>query len=162
MKLFKTFKNSKAFTLIELLVVIAVLGILAAAVLVAINPANKINSAKNATVRSDLSSFGSTASVFNTDTGSSTCTGGGSYPSNTGAAQTMVSPCAGTFPATTYTVKTGPASCAPNTAIPCTSIAFQGTALSDGVIDASTNAFWCWRSTTGLISQTTAALCTAP
>lgn len=49
MKLF-----SKGFTLIELLIVIAIIGILAAGITIAINPAQKINAAKNARVKSDL------------------------------------------------------------------------------------------------------------
>jgi len=51
MKLF----SKKGFTLIELLVVIAVLGVLAAAVVAAINPVAKINSAKDADTKSDIS-----------------------------------------------------------------------------------------------------------
>lgn len=46
--------SQKAFTLIELLIVIAVLGVLAAAVVAAINPVQKINKAKDSTVKSDM------------------------------------------------------------------------------------------------------------
>ncbi len=53
------FKNLslKGFTLIELLVVIAVLGVLAAAVVAAINPLSKIQSAKDSNLKSDVSAI---------------------------------------------------------------------------------------------------------
>lgn len=44
----------KGFTLIELLIVLAIMGVMAAAVLLAIDPAAKIKSAKDATVKSDM------------------------------------------------------------------------------------------------------------
>src|SRR3989344_8645750 len=75
------FSFQKGFTLIELLIVIAILGVLAAAVLVAINPGQRIASARNARVRADLANLGNLANVFNADTGlSATCASGGSYP----------------------------------------------------------------------------------
>lgn len=45
---------SKGFTLIELLVVIAILGVLAVGLIAAINPADKINSAGDSRVLSDI------------------------------------------------------------------------------------------------------------
>ena len=57
-------KNSKGFTLIELLLVIAVLGVLAAAVLTAINPIAKINAAKDATMKSDISQLANAISAY--------------------------------------------------------------------------------------------------
>jgi len=62
MKLF----NRKGFTLIELLVVIAVLGVLAAAVITAINPLGKINAAKDANVKSDISGIASALQSYYT------------------------------------------------------------------------------------------------
>ena len=58
--------SSKGFTLIELLVVIAVLGILATAVLVAINPTAKLNSAKDATVKSDMGQLANAIQAYYT------------------------------------------------------------------------------------------------
>ena len=45
--------NEQGFTLIELLIVIAVIGVLAAALLVAINPLEQLNRAKDAGAKSD-------------------------------------------------------------------------------------------------------------
>ncbi len=152
------FSSRKGFTLIELLVVIAIIGILAAAVLVAINPGQRIASSRNATVRSDLNAIGNQANIFNTDTGLvSSCASGGSYANAFG--QTV---CTKVFMAapkdptgTPYVYKATPASCDGNTVgIACTAISVQGPAFSDGVIDASTNKLWCWRSATGTIVQT--------
>lgn len=66
MKITALKKLQKGFTLIELLVVIAVLGILAAAVLVAINPAAKIQSAKDVNVKNDLSQVVSALQAYYT------------------------------------------------------------------------------------------------
>jgi prepilin-type N-terminal cleavage/methylation domain-containing protein len=44
----------KGFTLIELLITVAIIGILSAAVLVGINPLQKINQANDAKVKSDV------------------------------------------------------------------------------------------------------------
>lgn len=46
--------KSKGFTLIELLIVIAVLGILAAAILIAIDPIDRINAGNDAKVQTDI------------------------------------------------------------------------------------------------------------
>ena len=164
------FSFQKGFTLIELLIVIAILGILAVAILVAINPGQRIAAARNSRVRSDLANLGSAANIFNTDTGLSTdCVGGGSYPSSFN--QTV---CNAKFPASpispsgsAYTYKKIPgaqaqpaiAACAPNTAIPCTAISIEGPAYSDGFISTTTSNMWCWRSATGTITQSTAAIC---
>jgi prepilin-type N-terminal cleavage/methylation domain-containing protein len=56
----------KGFTLIELLVVIAVLGVLAAVLVAAINPMAKINSAKDAAVRSAIGQLANAISAYYT------------------------------------------------------------------------------------------------
>jgi type IV pilus assembly protein PilA len=171
--LLKRLSSSKGFTLIELLVVIAIIGVLAAAVLVAINPGQRIAATRNARIRSDLNNMGNAANIFNTDMGlNPNCIGGGSYPSllavPPATAQSIV--CAIGNPAITYmlapvaptsvyTLEKTPGACVPNTATPCTAIALQGPAYSDGVIDATSNNIWCWRSSSGQIAQTTDALC---
>jgi prepilin-type N-terminal cleavage/methylation domain-containing protein len=78
MKLFsKSFR--KGFTLIELLIVIAILGVLAAAVLIAINPAAKIQAAKDSTVKSDMGQLVNTLQAYFTGAGNQL------YPANLAA-----------------------------------------------------------------------------
>lgn len=57
-------KLLSAFTLVELLIVIAVMGVLAGAVLVSINPADKLAQASDAKVQSDLSQVVSAVSTY--------------------------------------------------------------------------------------------------
>lgn len=68
MKLFniKKFSISKGFTLIELLLVIAIMGILAAAIMTAIDPIKKINSAKDSTLKSDLGQIANAIAAYYT------------------------------------------------------------------------------------------------
>lgn len=61
--------SSKGFTLIELLIVIAVIGVLAAGVLVAIDPAAKIKSAKNSNVKSDMGQIVNALQAYYTGAG---------------------------------------------------------------------------------------------
>jgi prepilin-type N-terminal cleavage/methylation domain-containing protein len=164
----KNFKSSKGFTLIELLIVIAIIGILAAALLVALNPGQRIAASRNARVRSDLVELGNNANLFNTDSGlNATCVGGGSYP-NTLLGQTVcgakfvVAPLNPSGLAYAVAVAGSAANCAPNTANPCTSIAISGPAYADGVVDIVNNgAFWCWTNISGTVVQTTQAAAAA-
>lgn len=163
-KKFKT--SSKGFTLIELLIVIAILGILAAAVLIAINPGQRIASARNATVRSDLSNIGSAANIFNADTGlTAGCLSGGSYPSawdQTGCGKKFMAqpkdPSGGN-----YGMGVIPAGCGPDVSgSPCTAFGVYGPAYNDGNVVTTTNAYWCWKSTTGTITQVASGGCVLP
>lgn len=67
---------SKGFTLIELLVVIAVVGILAAAVMVGIDPVDKMNAANDSKVQNDISAIAT--AVITHSTGNN-----GAYSANT-------------------------------------------------------------------------------
>lgn len=168
---------SKGFTLIELLIVIAILGVLAAAVLVAINPAQKINSAKNARVRSDIAAFGAAAMLYGTDTGLGGVCSPGGFPNTWGAAacgnssQFFTStapkdPSPRDYAYLAYKDTGGTTACAPSTgSSPCGAVSVAGTAFIDAnsvpVVSDTTSA-WCWRSITGTITllstQTTVAL----
>ena len=55
----------KGFTLIELLIVVAIMGVLAAAVLIALDPAAKINLAKDSTIKSDIGQLVNSISAYN-------------------------------------------------------------------------------------------------
>jgi len=162
----KNFKSSKGFTLIELLIVIAIIGILAAALLVALNPGQRIASARNSRVRSDIVELGNRANLFNTDTGLfNGCTGGGSYP----AAFNTTVYCGSSYLASPidpvgnpYVLTTIPSGCAPNSATPCTAISIYGPVFADNSItqaQVTANPEWCWKSSTGVLTQTTVAAC---
>lgn len=150
----KRFSASKGFTLIELLIVIAILGVLAAAVLVAINPGQKINAARNSRVRADLASIGRNAELFNTDTGLSTTCTSASYPS--ASAQTA---CSATFVTvgkdpngTDYSINVTPGGCSP-TGTSCTGFSVRGPVYNDGTITTGSGAYWCYRSSLGSVTQ---------
>lgn len=145
---------STGFTLIELLIVIVILAILSVVVIIAINPAERIATADNARVKSDLSSFATAAGTYNVDNSS--------YP--TGFSATYVSSSIPTDPSgTAYTVLTAPTGCTGSDVTPCTSIAIYGNAYNDNSDVTNSTSYWCWRSSTGqvLLVATTAA-CTAP
>ena len=164
----------KGFTLIELLIVIAILGVLAAALLVAINPAQKIAAGRNSTVRSDLSSLGSQANIFNTDAGTN-CTFG-TFPagpmtagvfSGTGCPATatptyqVMGQDQGAAAGTNYIYKSSLTvggvvnNCTGLTAVQaCVAISISGTSQNDGINAAGA---WCYRSATGTIGFVAAA-----
>jgi len=58
--------SSKGFTLIELLIVIAILGVLAAGVLVAIDPVEQLNRARDASRKSSVSQLGRALQAYYT------------------------------------------------------------------------------------------------
>jgi len=179
MKLFK----SKGFTLIELLVVIAILGILAAVLMVALNPAQRMAAARNSTVKSDITSAGSQANLFNTDTGS----GAGCVASYAPAWNTNTISCNPVIAnymivapldpnGTAYTYKSASAvggigaqgvasavlsNCNPVlAATPCVAVAISGPAFRDGSVyggvAVTNNGTWCWRSATGSVTYVVA------
>ena len=59
----------KGFTLIELLITIAIIGILSAAVLVGLNPAQKIKQANDAKVKSDVGQVATALQAYYTSKG---------------------------------------------------------------------------------------------
>jgi len=63
-KFFLNLISSKGFTLVELLIVITILGILSMAVLIAVNPSAKINSAKVAVLKSDMSQLVNALQIY--------------------------------------------------------------------------------------------------
>ena len=56
----------KGFTLIELLIVIAIMGVIASAVLVAIDPVDKINSANDSKIQADIAQIAGAGTAFAT------------------------------------------------------------------------------------------------
>lgn len=154
----KTFsKFAHGFTLIELLIVIAIMGILAAAVLIAINPAKRQNQARDASVKSDVSSLASAAQAYYTQLGY--------YPLNQGAMVTNgdlklpLTPPTGAA-AAAYSIVLSPSGC--DNAAPATYC--SGTAVSmtlQSPLNAATPV-WCWQSSTGKAQELSAAACVAP
>jgi len=166
MKLFN--KSSKGFTLIELLIVIAILGVLAAALLVALNPAQKIAAANNSRVKQDVTNIGNAANLFATETALRGCIG--SYPWQWNAGGVT---CSGTQPTFKAVAPRDPrnvvytpvydGACDGN-ATPCTRYAVWGTAYADATASPAVAAgsIWCWRSTTGQVTNLATGGCTLP
>ena len=141
MKLFgiKKFSIQKGFTLIELLIVIAILGILAAGILVAINPVQKINQAKDANAKSDIGQIATALQAY--------FTVNSAYPPDL---DTLVTPSneLKVLPSTTTYTYTG-----------------AGDNLNASVrytlfVPVGANTLWCWRSSTG--TAVAATTCPAP
>jgi prepilin-type N-terminal cleavage/methylation domain-containing protein len=65
MRLYSQFNKLPGFTLIELLIVIAILGVLAAATLVAVNPIEQINRAKDSSRKEAISQLGRAVQSYN-------------------------------------------------------------------------------------------------
>ena len=57
-------KTNKAFTLIELLVVIAIIGIMAGAVMIMLNPKEKIDNTKENTIRTNLANINTQTGIY--------------------------------------------------------------------------------------------------
>jgi len=147
----KDFKSSKGFTLIELLIVIAIIGILAAALLVALNPAQRIAASQNARVKSDIASLGNLANLYSTDTAlNTTCTAPG-YPPAPGFGDTA----AGCNPVIKYPLApASPQASAPylynfNAGAPI----IWGPSFIDGTV-ADTKG-WCWSTALNQVTKST-------
>lgn len=159
---------SSGFTLIELLVVIVILAILAVAVIVAINPAQRIAGADNSKTKSDLSSFGSAAAVYDTDYGSYPQSfGGQGFDPQTGQLAPNWTVLAGALDGIglTYTYKavqtSGDATGTCSNTVACGAIAISGSAINDGTkygtANVATGEFWCYRSSSGQVTLSNAA-----
>ena len=137
------------FTLIELLIVIAILGIMAAAVLVAINPAAKINAAKDTTVKSDMSQVVNALQAYYTGVGN------------------QVYPAALTALTTSGELKSLPkqqgsnGGCVTTAGTDATDYCYTGTAGQNVAVWATlytpaSRTFYCWDSTSGVYKSTSA------
>lgn len=133
------------FTLIELLVVIAVLGILAAVVLVAINPAQRLQSARDSGAKSDIGQVATALEAYYTENN-------GTYPAATSVLVTdnqlkrlPTQPAGSPNAGTAYTYEVTPGTCAGTTANPCTDAAIE--------YDLEAGDVWCYRTATGAATE---------
>jgi len=149
MKLFK-----KGFTLIELLVVIAILGVLAAAVLIAINPATKIQNAKDTTVKSDMGQLVNTLQAYFSGAGNQL------YPANLAALVTAGEIKSVPNQQTGALNCTGGAGATPQPYCYAVNAGSTASAVWGGTYSAGT-AYWCWDSTNG-VYKSEAAWTTVP
>ena len=126
----------KGFTLIELLITIAIIGVLSAAVLIGLNPAQKIAQANDSKVKSDVGQVATAVQTYYT-----------AY---------QVYPVTGSAGITAL-VSTSELRVAPSTAITYT---LSGSNFSvSGPISApktAGNTMWCYRSATGTAIEATA------
>lgn len=138
-----TRKTFKGFTLIELLIVIAIMGILAAAVLVAINPGKRTKQANDAKRKNDIGALATELQGYYTSPGAGTYPTALSVLVNDGYLKQMPQdPTAGNYD---YSYGTTESSVWATLAEPTST---PGTYL------------WCWESTSGKASETTAGSCT--
>lgn len=147
-------KISKGFTLIELLIVIAILGVLAAGVLIAVDPVDRINSANDSRVQSDVGVIGRAAEAY-------AATNNGFYPGANaiGVGGDLVSngdlKSAPTAPSGyTYTVVNVPPGCTAGST--CTAIYIFGGELKSKKFGAGTP-YWRYGSNDGKSCKVTSA-----
>jgi prepilin-type N-terminal cleavage/methylation domain-containing protein len=150
----------KAFTLIELLIVVAILGILSAAVLVAIDPAAKIGLAKDANIKSDMSSISNAMQAYYT---TMSIGGTGQYPETM---QKLVdekelktlpkTPSGGDYTLVVFNASGG--TCDNTGTNYCVDAAVY-TKLNKPKA-TNPNGVWCWRASVGKIGETTQENCT--
>ncbi|HUD44191.1 MAG TPA: prepilin-type N-terminal cleavage/methylation domain-containing protein [Patescibacteria group bacterium] len=168
-------KINSGFTLIELLVVIVILAILAMAVMLAINPAARINSAKDAKVQSDMGQIIDALNVFNTDgqssafpaasadlTAASTTVGTNSIVVKQELTVLPTDPAGSAYHYLACANATGNTNTTCGTA--CTDAAgtCSNAALYDTAYNQGANTVWCWRSATGSITAVASASTCTP
>ena len=141
-------ETQKAFTLIELLITIAIVGILSAAVLVGINPVQKLAQANDSKIKSDIGAIAGAAQSYMA--GSPT----GLYPTSVAVmvASKDLSSTPGT-PVNFSALKTSGGAACDATACGVFAVYY---ALNAPVTAGNV---WCYRSATGVASETTAAAC---
>jgi len=134
----------KGFTLIELLITIAIIGILSAAVLVGINPIQKLNQANDSKAKSDVGQAATALqSYFTSNQAYPATTLNAMNTALTGSGDLTANMTAGTGYTYTYT---------------CTTCSGTGAAFalySTLKAGAATNSLWCFRSATGTTADVT-------
>jgi prepilin-type N-terminal cleavage/methylation domain-containing protein len=132
----------KGFTLIELLVTIAIVAVLAAAVLVAINPQDKIYSANDSTVQADVAAIATASSTYAT-------ANSGFYPATIAQlvpGELTIAPTAPTG-YSAYSLVAAPSGCTGGTT--CTSVVVTGQVKSTRLTaTAASPKFWRYESST--------------
>lgn len=156
----KWFNSPKGFTLIELLVVIAILGVLLVGSIVAINPVQKINQAKDATGKGAVDQVASALQSWSTQNS-------GLYPTAQQmtdnilvTSQELKTMPTGPSGALTYSVNAGQS----NASVSFTLMQQDSTTTSPNCTGAAAPCtMWCWQSNVGKANLVTAATgCTAP
>ena len=145
----KWFGTSKGFTLIELLVVIAILGVLLVGSLVAINPVQKINLAKDANAKAGVDQVASALQSYYTQNQT--------YPATVAAmvgatGELRAEPKDSTGTSFTYN----------KIAAGCTTACTDASLSFPLLAPATAGNLWCWRSAVGKASEVTAAVGCAP
>ena len=146
--------SESGFTLIELLVVIAIIGVLLVGSIVAINPVQKINAAKDATGKSAVDQVAQAMQSYYTQNQR--------YPA-------IVSDLVGTnnelrsepksSGGNSFTVVKNPVGCSTTGGTACTDVSVYFTLN----YQTAAGQVWCWRSAIGTASAVpTSANCTAP
>lgn len=148
-------KSNKGFTLIELLVVIGILSILVVGLMVAINPQDKLNAARDSRIISDMGAVSRASEAYATSNN-------GFYPAtvaNLVPSELKVAPST----SASWTVTNTPAGCTAGST--CTAIAFVAPLTSNKYITQSgctaATTWYRFNSSTGSACATCAANATA-
>lgn len=152
-------KSAKGFTLIELLVVIAVIGILAAAVLIAINPLQKINQSKDAGTKEGLGQAASAMETYFTQNQSYPTTVAGLVGTTNELKSEPRDSSGASFTTTCSTAPCSSQSMYFTLNISDTTTAANRTPSGNACTSGAPCTVWCWRSTTGKIGPSTTTNC---
>lgn len=149
-----TARIKKGFTLIELLIVIAIIGILAAVVMLALNPVAKINSANDATVKSNVDAVSTALNVYAGTNGFFPFTN--DTATLFAAGDLTASPVTPTGTTYTWVAQTSAGGACTTALKNCAKVAVQSSKMFGPV---TVGDVWCWRSATGVAAETTVAAC---